>query len=1032
MTIASTMVNTKSSVDRKSVSKKGKSKSKSKSKTNTIANNTPASSIIVNTKVKPKKTKKQAQQQPSSTLKTLEKIKITGTTDISKYLPVLPLDMVRPKTWELTNRKSFYQWLLNNFGKYDTSDPSKVAQVKKEGINPNPDREPYRQLYPVQKLVRDFMATESPYRGLLLYFGLGVGKTLSAIAVSEAILNKRKVIFMSKANLEPNFIDTVMKAGQDYMVRNNYWIFATADESEQFDQLREQLHIPGRIVTENGGIYLIDYSTKQSNYDSLSLRTREALNRQIMALIHDRFEFLHTDSYTMLAKLEKLTADDKLIIIDEVHNVLNGMTKPGTMASRLYTKFMEAKNTKFITLSGSPIINTVFEVSKLFNFLRGYIEIIEFKILINFDLPIDYRKIRTMFKQNRYVDQIVVNQVNRTIQVTKNPDNYITSTDASNPGIVFVPDQPIVTIEQLKGDLETVLKSLNYKYSITMKKDTCLPEDQEEFDKNFYNPELNKIKKPEVIKKRIAGLLSFYDYKDMDQFPRLTAGSPHIVQCPMSPYQLGAYENVRADEIQKDKNTKRRKGGDDDVVKSTYRIDSRFACSFAYPDEVPNPKDLKKNKEDVLDALKDEMGEELDVDVDNEKAIEKFVKDNIMALLKKNRSKYFNIKSGALSIYSPKYVQMIKNIQKAPGLVLLYSSFYTMIGLNMFAIALEETGEWAKFEIKKQDGLWHLVSRNPDMESGPASGLSLDEKPMKYYAFYSGTETAEYRGIVKNIYNSEFDALDDSCGPLKASLKKLYAKGENLHGEVLKMLMITRTGAEGLDLKNVRSIHITEPYWQPVLIDQIIGRGVRNRSHIRLPLDERNVEVFVYMASIPSYLLSKITQPNVRSDFSKYNDGLGMKGKVVSSDEALYILSEHKKVITNQMLHLMKESAFDCTLNYGVNSKQHYDPQIVCLDSDTKDRDDYLYTPGIEDTKTLVDLNQEVPIVEEYDKFILPGNAKYVYYIAKYPNSEGKYFIYDESIMTKVRKPAPVGIMQVANNVKKYAWKKTEMDKWKK
>ena len=83
------------------------------------------------------------------------------------------------------------------------------------------------------------------------------------------------------------------------------------------------------------------------------------------------------------------------------------------------------------------------------------------------------------------------------------------------------------------------------------------------------------------------------------------------------------------------------------------------------------------------------------------------------------------------------------------------------------------------------------------------------------------------------------------------------------------MILTTKTGAEGLDLKEVRYIHIMEPYWQPVLITQIIGRGVRNESHLRLPPKDRNVEVFLYMSTITPELVKLITL-DVRTDIYKY------------------------------------------------------------------------------------------------------------------------------------------------------------------
>jgi len=189
----------------------------------------------------------------------LEIIKINENTDINKYLPLQPTDMVKPKTWELRNRKTFYEWLHKNFAKYELGDSTKLAKLSKEGIHPNKDRPiPNFQLLPIQKIVRDFMQTEAPYRGLLLYFGLGVGKTISAVAVSEAIKNKKGVIVFSKASLEPNFISGgPKKAGQDMMIKENYWYFTDSNNSK-VEELANNLGVPMKILNENCGLFLID------------------------------------------------------------------------------------------------------------------------------------------------------------------------------------------------------------------------------------------------------------------------------------------------------------------------------------------------------------------------------------------------------------------------------------------------------------------------------------------------------------------------------------------------------------------------------------------------------------------------------------------------------------------------------------------------------------------------------------------------------------------------------------------------------
>ena len=91
-------------------------------------------------------------------------------------------------------------------------------------------------------------------------------------------------------------------------------------------------------------------------------------------------------------------------------------------------------------------------------------------------------------------------------------------------------------------------------------------------------------------------------------------------------------------------------------------------------------------------------------------------------------------------------------------------------------------------------------------------------KPM--FASYSGDETPEEREIIKNILNSNWKVVPSN---IVTQIKTISPN--NFYGEVIKILMITSSGAEGISLKNVRYVHITEPYWHPVRNQQVIGRA---------------------------------------------------------------------------------------------------------------------------------------------------------------------------------------------------------------
>jgi len=74
---------------------------------------------------------------------------------------------------------------MNTFGQYELGNAKKNKAYKKR------ISEEF-ELSNIQRLSRDYLQGESPVRGLLLYYGLGIGKTCTAITIAEAILTKKK------------------------------------------------------------------------------------------------------------------------------------------------------------------------------------------------------------------------------------------------------------------------------------------------------------------------------------------------------------------------------------------------------------------------------------------------------------------------------------------------------------------------------------------------------------------------------------------------------------------------------------------------------------------------------------------------------------------------------------------------------------------------------------------------------------------------------------------------------------------------
>lgn len=89
----------------------------------------------------------------------------------------------------------------------------------------------------------------------------------------------------------------------------------------------------------------------------------------------------------------------------------------------------------------------------------------------------------------------------------------------------------------------------------------------------------------------------------------------------------------------------------------------------------------------------------------------------------------------------------------------------------------------------------------------------------------------------------------------------------------IKVLFISKAGSEGLDLKNTKYIIIMESSWNENSIEQIIGRGVRYKSHDTLSKSKRNVTVYRLYAIKPDEYknINKITKSHLLEYNSKTN-----------------------------------------------------------------------------------------------------------------------------------------------------------------
>jgi superfamily II DNA or RNA helicase len=697
-----------------------------------------------------------------------------------------------PLYWVMPHEKEFPEWINATFLKYRMSG---VNNNIKSSKSTKKEFKPF--LY--QNFLRDYLSIDSPYRGILLYHGLGSGKTCTAIHIAESLKTDLNIIVMLPASLKNNFIEDGLKFCGDDKYKNN-------DD-----------------------------------------------------LIKSKYSFISYNASNVAKQIQDIgTLDNHVIIIDEVHNLLsvivNGLLGNSKNGKFIYKSLMDAKNCKIIALTGTPVVNIAFELAVLFNILRGYIEITLFRV-VDHTIEKDFNYLEEKIMNIDNVDYVKYNRGNKTFEVHLMVNSWT--------------DEYKDTLEEIET---AVLKEdkLSIKYfpqKTGAQLFTAFPDEIESAEpKRFNQYFIKEVEGKEYLinhnlfHRRIMGLVSYYNVQRKD-YPDVKMND--FIKIPMSDYQFAEYNFVREIEKKAEKQGAKQSKKDKSKKSSSYfRVLSRQFSNFVFPKEIDRPwpnerlmiklKHVKNNKNEMN---KDEMNKLLkDLDETDQKVdTKKFKKKLDDALNKLSEGDFLNNTNTGLGTYSPKMKIMFENINKATGLVFCYSNFRSVEGVEIFTRILNKNGY-----------------RQYDSKNAKANS----KYDFKQYAIYSGVEDYAERKKIVQVFNN----------PL------------NNYGKNIKIILATSAGAEGLDLHNIRQIHIMEPYWNEVKMEQVVGRGVRRNSHVDLPLNERNVEVFRYI----SVFKKDHTIKAIDKD---------------TTDEHILELAVKKQLLTNELLDIIKKSSVDCWLN---------------------------------------------------------------------------------------------------------------------
>jgi hypothetical protein len=649
------------------------------------------------------------------------------------------------------------------------------------------------ELAPHQLFVRNFLSFQTPYNSLLLYHGLGSGKTCSAISVAEEM--------------------------RDYMINigiiNQIMIVASPNVQENF---RVQLFDESKLKLVDG-LWNIRSCTgnkflKEINPMNMKGLSRENVVRQINRLIDTYYQFFgYLEFANYISKKSNIEGDGivirdekhkqkviqkklrkvfsgRLCIIDEIHNIrVTDDNKDKRVADELLKLVKNVNNIRLLLLSGTPMFNSYKEIIWLINLMNinDRRSTIEIKDVFNKDGSFIKGSSTDKYKEGG--QELLERKATGYISVVRGENPYtfpyrVWPTDFANENTFAVKDYPTI---QLNGTTELTQKIQYLSLFLT---------EIGEYQQKGYNYILERIKGGHIgTNKQMPTIenIETYGYTLLTQpLESLNIIYPHE-DLDKENKNLNSIELVGSEGLKR-------------IMNFTVDPNTYFRSNFNYKPEI----------------------------------VETY-------------GRIFSPE--VIGNYSSKIKTICNHIINSKGVVLVYSQ-YIDAGLVPLALALEEHG------FSRAGNSGSLFSSNPTNKKGKSAN----------YIMITG---------------------DKSFSPNPANDIKLATNDNNINGDSVKVILISQTGTEGLDLKFIRQVHVMEPWYNMNRIEQIFGRAIRTCSHKLLPFNERNVELYLY---------ASLMRDN---------------GMEETADLYIYRLAEIKALQIGKVSRVLKEISVDCILNSG-------------------------------------------------------------------------------------------------------------------
>ena len=641
-----------------------------------------------------------------------------------------------------------------------------------------------------QKFVSQFMSPNTPYNGMLLYHGVGVGKTCSAVLVAESFLQlspKNKVFILAPPAIQAGFYRTIFDSSRITFGKES-------DEQNQHEgctgnrylEMTQTLYEREKKDVESRVNKLINKRYSIMGYVSFRNMIRDILNQIPSTLKPEK----KIQQKTMLLQR---ALSGCLIIVDEAHNLRDVSeadddddndipeTAGDASAGKKLAPFLKeilkvCEGNKLMLMSATPMYNSYKEIVSLLNLLLYVDKVDDSELLRESDIQ---------FVMTPGGEQLTEASENKIIKIANGRVSFMRG---ENPRAFPARLDPI-TEEQIVWPAHE-------------------PNGVKEIPEN---------QKSDVLRLPIVRC-------ELD-------GEPLAVMQGMTE-KLVATKGVgirTIDTILQAGNCIFPGDGLDGRVGSegfqSWFTARAVSASFEGTRLSTLPQYVPAVPEDSYSWM-----------VASEKA-------NGVA----------NSVANGLANASPKFNKVINTIRKATGISFVYSRFVEN-GAVIFCLLLEANGytPWGRTaplfskatSVQQGGRQCAKCSRKEAGHSGhnPAEPESINNHKFSP-AFYALLTASDVNTVEKQSL---------PLSPNNTAVISVARDASNKDGTRIKVVVGSQVAGEGLDLRALREVHILEGWFHLSKEEQIVGRGIRYCSHNALPKQQRNCTIHLYVNSFPN------------------------------------------------------------------------------------------------------------------------------------------------------------------------------------